>query len=45
MRLTMTKHDGGDPGGEFIQTLDVTDVCTGWTETHLFRLCTKGEDL
>lgn len=26
-------HEGGDPTGDFCQTLTVTDVHTGWTET------------
>lgn len=26
-------HEGGDPSGDFCQTLTVTDVHTGWTET------------
>ncbi|MCL5951053.1 MAG: transposase family protein [Chloroflexi bacterium] len=39
------QHDGGNPGGFFACTLDVTDVSTGWTEmrsvptkaqTHVF---------
>lgn len=30
-------HDGGDGKGEFIQTLDVTGVCTSWTETQAVR--------
>lgn len=26
-------HEGGDPSGDFCQTLTVTDINTGWTET------------
>ena len=26
-------HEGGDPSGDFCQTLTVTDIHTGWTET------------
>jgi hypothetical protein len=26
-------HEGGDPSGDFCQTLTVTDIRTGWTET------------
>ena len=37
MEIDLVGHDGGDPRGEFIQTLDATDVCTGWTETHAVR--------
>jgi hypothetical protein len=43
--LDLVQHDGGNPSGFFACTLDVTDVCTGWTEmravptkaqTHVF---------
>lgn len=37
MEIDLVGHDAGDPRGEFIQTLDVTDVCTGWTETQAVR--------
>lgn len=37
MEIDLVGHDGGDARGEFIQTLDVTDVCTGWTETRAVR--------
>jgi len=37
MEIDLVGHDGGDPRGEFIQTLDVTDVCTSWTETQAVR--------
>lgn len=30
--LDLVQHDGGNPSGFFACTLDVTDVCTGWTE-------------
>lgn len=30
-------HEGGNPSGEFAQTLDVTDICTGWTESQAAR--------
>jgi len=30
-------HGGGDPSGDFIQTLDMTDICTGWTETEAVK--------
>jgi hypothetical protein len=30
--VDLVAHDGGDPAGEFCQTLDVTCVATGWTE-------------
>ena len=35
--IDLVGHDGGDGSGEFIQTLDVTDVCTTWTETEAVR--------
>ena len=30
-------HEGGDPSGDFCQTLTVTDVHTGWTETQAVK--------
>jgi len=30
--LDLVAHDGGVARGEYVQTLDVTDVATGWTE-------------
>ena len=30
-------REDGDPRGEFAQTLTVTDVFTGWTETKAVR--------
>ena len=35
--IDLVGHDGGDAQGEFAQTLDVTDVCTTWTETEAVR--------
>ena len=32
MEVDLVSHEGGNSRGDFIQTLDVTDVCTGWTE-------------
>ncbi len=32
VEIDLVGHDGGDANGEFIQTLDVTDVCTTRTE-------------
>ena len=37
VEIDLVGHDGGDNSGEFIQTLDVTDVATGWTETQAVR--------
>jgi hypothetical protein len=33
VEMDLVSHDGGDGSGIFGQTLDVTDVLTGWTET------------
>jgi hypothetical protein len=32
--VDLVAHDGGLVLGDFCQTLDLTDVCTGWTETE-----------
>ncbi|MFL5799100.1 MAG: integrase [Actinomycetota bacterium] len=32
--VDLVGHEGGDPAGEFCQTLDLTCVNTGWTETR-----------
>ena len=37
MEIDLVGHEGGDPRGEFAQTLTVTDVFTGWTETKAVR--------
>ena len=37
VEIDLVGHDGGYGSGEFVQTLDVTDVCTGWTETQAVR--------
>lgn len=37
VEIDLVGHDGGDSRGEFLYTLDVTDVCTGWTETQAVR--------
>lgn len=34
LEIDLVGHDGGDASGEFCQSLDVTDVCTAWTETR-----------
>lgn len=34
MEIDLVGHDGGDASGDFCQTLDVTDVASGWTETE-----------
>jgi len=33
VEIDLVAHDGGDANGEYLHTLDATDVCTGWTET------------
>lgn len=35
--IDLVGHDGGCSSGEFLQTLDVTDVCSGWTELAAVR--------
>ena len=37
VEIDLVGHDGGDSHGDFAQTLDVTDVCTTWTETEAVR--------
>ena len=37
VEIDLVGHDGGDGRGEFAQTLDVTDVRTGWTETEAVK--------
>jgi hypothetical protein len=37
VEIDLVGHDGGDSRGEFAQTLDVTDICTGWTETEAVK--------
>lgn len=32
--IDLVGHEGGNPRGDFIQTLDATDMCSGWTETE-----------
>ena len=34
VEIDLVAHDGGMALGDFCQTLDLTDVCTGWTETE-----------
>jgi hypothetical protein len=35
--IDLVGHDGGDGSGDFCQSLDVTDVCTAWTEVRAVR--------
>jgi hypothetical protein len=37
VEIDLVGHDGGESRGEYIQTLNVTDVCTGWTEIQAVR--------
>lgn len=46
VEVDLVQHDGGNPRGIFACTLNLTDVCTGWTEmmavrnkaqTHVFK--------
>lgn len=32
LEIDLVAHDGGCAQGDFVQTLDATDVCTGWAE-------------
>lgn len=32
LEMDLVQHDGGNPSGQFACTLNMTDVCTGWTE-------------
>lgn len=34
VEVDLVGHDGGCASGDFAQTLDLTDVATGWTETQ-----------
>ncbi|CCG01398.1 integrase catalytic domain-containing protein [Blastococcus saxobsidens] len=37
VEIDLVGHEGGDPSGDFAQTLTVTDIATGWTETRAVR--------
>jgi hypothetical protein len=37
LEIDLVSHDGGVAQGDWIQTLDATDVCSGWTETRAVR--------
>lgn len=37
VEVDLVGHDGGDTSGEFAYTLDLTDVCSGWTETEAVK--------
>ena len=37
LEIDLVSHEGGNPAGEFCQTLDMTDISTAWTETAAVR--------
>jgi len=37
VEMDLVSHNGGSVRGDYIQTLDVTDVFSGWTETKAVR--------
>jgi hypothetical protein len=37
VEIDLVGHDGGNLSGDFIQTLDLTDVATTWTETRAVK--------
>jgi hypothetical protein len=37
VEIDLVAHDGGVASGDYLQTLDVTDVASGWTETQAVR--------
>lgn len=37
LEIDLVSHDGGAAQGEWIQTLDTTDVYSGWTETRAVK--------
>jgi hypothetical protein len=37
VEVDLVQHDGGNPRGFFVCTLNLTDVCTGWTEMMAVR--------
>ena len=37
LEIDLVSHDGGSSRGDWIQTLDATDVYSGWTETRAVR--------
>jgi len=41
MEMDTVAHNGGDPSGEFIHSLDMTEICSGWSEQY--AVMGKGE--
>jgi len=37
MEIDLVSHDGGNEYGDFAQTLDMTDIYSGWTETRAVK--------
>ena len=37
IEIDLVGHEGGNPGGDFAQTLTCTDIATGWTETRAVK--------
>ena len=37
LEIDLVSHDGGLPQGDWVQTLDATDVYSGWTETRAVK--------
>ena len=37
VEMDLVGHDGGQVTGDYVQTLNLTDVCTGWTETQAVK--------
>jgi hypothetical protein len=37
VEIDLVAHDGGIASGDYMQTLDVTDIATGWTETRALK--------
>ncbi|MGH3503152.1 MAG: integrase catalytic domain-containing protein [Nocardioidaceae bacterium] len=37
VEIDLVGHEGGNPSGDFCQTLTVTDIATGWTETKAVK--------
>lgn len=37
LEIDLVGHEGGDPSGEFIQSLDSVDICAGWVELDAVR--------
>jgi hypothetical protein len=35
--IDLVGHEGGNPRGDFLETLDATDICSCWTETEAVR--------